>query len=323
MLAFLFRAISVIVVVSGLAPLLAPGAPTACHTASLACPAAATASVAHHNRRTYLVGDSPIGQPAKFATSRLEVLRAGKRQVLLASGGENPDINYQGDLIVFERYPGYIWVIRPDGSGLRPISPISGLGWFEPKFFPDGRHVVVAHSVSQTDNEYFSIDVATAQVQQLTDDPADPFKWRPFVDASGTKLYVTYGIDSAFDSRMLNAHIGWAQLGHGPISSFQALTPVNQQMPTYDPEVSEDGTRLLFDGGGRIWLAAADGGSAHAIVVGSYGRFDRAASRRILYLHDVSSAQTHREIWSATVAGGDQRQVCDVNNTSSFAVALT
>jgi len=85
LLAFLFRAISVIVVVSGLAPLLAPGAPTDCHTASLACPAAATASVAHHNRRTYLVGDSPIGQPAKFATSRLEVLRAGKRQVLLAS----------------------------------------------------------------------------------------------------------------------------------------------------------------------------------------------------------------------------------------------
>jgi Tol biopolymer transport system component len=274
-------------------------------------------------RLTYLVGDSPIGQPAKFATSRLEVLRAGKRKVLLARGGENPDINKQGNLIVFERYPGYIWVVKPDGSGLRPISPTRGLGWYEPKFFPDGRHVIVAHSVSQNDNEYFSIDVNTGHYQQLTDDPADPFKWRPFVDVSGTRLYATYGTDAAFDSRMLNSHIGWAQLGGGRITSFHALTPVDHKMPTFDPEVSDDGSHLLYDGGGRIWLAAADGGTAQAIVVGNYARFDRVAPGRILYLHDVSGGDTHRQIWSATIAGGDLHLVCDVNNTSSFADALT
>jgi hypothetical protein len=322
-LGYLVMAAVLLVGDGGWAPIFASGGPVACRTPSPSCPPGATASVALLPRPTYLAGDSPVGQPAKFATSRLEVLRAGKRRVLLTNGAENPDINKQGDLIVFERYPGYIWVIKPDGSGLRPISPTRGLGWYEPKFFPDGRRVIVAHSVTQTINEYFAIDVDTGHTQQLTTDPADPFKWRPFVDGSGTKLYATYGTDSAFDPRMLNTHVGWAPLGRGPITGFHAITPVNHKMPTFDPEVSEGGTHLLYDGGGRIWMAAADGGSPNAIVVGNYARFDRVASGRILYLHDVSGTETHRQIWSATIAGGDQRPVCDVNNTSSFADALT
>src|ERR1700680_1880555 len=187
----------------GLAPVFAAGGQKAYSSTSVSCAAGATASTGDL-RLTYIVGESPIGEPAQFATSRLEVLRAGSRHVLLATGAENPDINKQGTLIVFERYPGYIWVIRPDGSGLHPISPTRGLGWFEPKFFPDGRHVVVAHSVVQTDNEYFAIDVTTGHIQQLTDDPGNPFKWRPFVDAAGLRLFATYGADSAFDSLMLN-----------------------------------------------------------------------------------------------------------------------
>jgi hypothetical protein len=320
--AYLFLATLIMVTDSGWAPVFAAGGPKACRTTFVSCAAGATASIAHL-RVTYLAGDSPIGEPAKFATSQLEVLRAGSRHVLLSTGAENPDINKQGSLIVFERYPGYIWVVRPDGSGLRPISPTSGLGWFEPKFFPDGRHVIVAHSVSQTDNEYFAIDVTTGHIQQLTNDPGNPFKWRPFVDASGMRLFATYGADSAFDSRMLNTHVGWAQLGRGPITSFHALTPVDHLMPTFDAELSPDGKHLLYDGGGRIWMAAADGGSPTSVVVGNYARFDRAAAGRILYLHDVSGTQTHSQIWSATISGGDQHLVCDLNNTSSFADALT
>jgi Tol biopolymer transport system component len=258
-----------------------------------------------------------IGSAASqdFAHLQLAFMVDGVERVLVAAA-KNPDVNVQQTLIVFEKYPGYTWLMNIDGSNPHSLSPTTGGGWMEPRFTPDGRHVVVTHDVGDR-NEIFSIDVSTGSTVQLTDAPQYPWKWRPSVSPSGTQLIVTYGSDS-LSSQGLRSHVGSARLGAGLITEFTPLTPVDTTRPSFDGELSPDGSRLTFDAGGRIWVARSDGSAAAVVAAGRLGRFDRSASDQILFTHDVGPINTHTQLWSAAVDGSRPHMVWDANIAESF-----
>jgi Tol biopolymer transport system component len=187
----------------------------------------------------------------------------------------------------------------------------------EPRFAPDGRTVLTTHDIGGGHQEIFAIDSATGATTQLTNAPQYPWKWRPSVDPSGSKLIVTYGIDSNAGSGP-NSHVGWAPLGLGSISDFTALTPVDRSRPSYDGEYSADGGSIIFDAGGQIWIAAADGSGAHPVAAGRLGRFDRLNPGSILFTHDVGPINTHTQLWAAGLDGSNSHVVADGNFAESF-----
>jgi hypothetical protein len=280
-------------------------------------PAAACAAASLPNR-CYLVGAGKIGSTASlgFSNLRLMAITGSTRRVLLSTGAKNPDVNLARGLIVFERYPGYsLWMLNLDGTNLHQLSPQSGGGWMEPRFTPDGLNVVAVHDVGGGATEIFLLNVATGVVTQVTKDPSNPFKWRPSLDSTSTKLIVTYGTSYS------TAHIGVAPMAPLPIQSFTSLTPVSTTRPSYDGEFSADDRQIVFDAGGKIWIAAADGSGAHSVVPGRLGRWDRMASDQIIFTRDApgTASDTHVQLWTARSDGGGAHVVADGNFAESFA----
>jgi Tol biopolymer transport system component len=95
-----------------------------------------------------------FGRQSGGAEERLFVMNAngsGQRQLIPggvpgSSGEQFPSWSRTGDLIAFFAYGthigfGSIWVVRPDGSGLRRVSPV-GQTAHHPTIAPDGKHIV-------------------------------------------------------------------------------------------------------------------------------------------------------------------------------------
>jgi hypothetical protein len=277
----------------------------------------ARANLPRHS--SFATGGIAIGNSSEdFASLQLMTGSAASMAGLLARA-KNPDVNWQRTLVVFEAYPGFTWIMNADGTGARPLSPTSGSGWMEPRFAPDGATVVTTHDVGGGRQEIFAIGVATGAVTQLTDAPQYPWKWRPSIDPSGSRLMVTYGTDSN-RSAGPHSHIGIAVLGHGPITDLVPLTGVDPGRPSYDGEFSPDGNSLIFDAGSQIWVAAADGGGARAVAAGRLGRFDPFSPGHILFTHDVGPVNTHTQLWAAAADGAEARMVADGNFVESFCV---
>jgi hypothetical protein len=239
--------------------------------------------------------------------------------VLRSANAKNPDVNPQHTRVVFEGYPGYTWIMNVDGSGARPLSPTNGGGWMEPRFAPDGRTVLASHDIGGGHQEIFAIDSATGAVTQLTNAPQYPWKWRPSLDPSGTRLIVTYGTDSNSSSGP-GSHIGIAALGQGLITDFTALTGIDPTRPSYDGEFSPDGGSIIFDAGSRIWVAAADGSGGRSVAFGKLGRFDPMKRGYILFTHEVGAPGTNTQLWSALADGSGAHMVADGNFAESFCV---
>jgi Tol biopolymer transport system component len=237
----------------------------------------------------------------------------------LIPGAKNPDVNWQRTLVVFEAYPGFTWIMNSDGSGIRQLSPTDGSGWMEPRFAPDGATVVTTHDVGGGRQEIFAIDVVTGAATQLTDAPRYPWKWRPSIDPSGSRLIVTYGTDSNASSGP-HSHIGTASLSRGLIADFTPLTEVDPGRPSYDGEFSPTGSSIIFDAGSQIWVAAADGSGAHAVAAGRLGRFDPFSPDHILFTHDVGPRNSHTQLWGAATDGSEAQMLADGNFVESFCV---
>ena len=271
----------------------------------------------------YVLGAGVIGSSASLAFSSLslDAVDANAAVVVVPPGAKNPDVDSQGDLVVFERSPGYLWLIGADGTGLRALSPVTGGGWMEPKFTPDGHSVVATHDLGGGHNEIFEIDVATGAQRQLTNAPAYPWKWRPFVDATGTQLLLGYGTDSNA-THGPGSHIGIAPMPSPgqTITAFTPLTPVDTTRPSYDPELSPDGATLLFDAGSHIWIANADGSNAHTLAPGKIARFDHANPSRVLFLQDLAGDGTHTPLFAINLDGSGSTLVADGNYAESFSV---
>jgi hypothetical protein len=272
----------------------------------------------------YVVGGGTIGSAPSLAFANLNLLSvAGPASKVVVAGAKNPDTDRGLTQIVFERYPGYVWIMGTDGTNLRPLSPTTGGGWMEPRFAPDGTHVLTTHDLGGGHQEIFMLDTQGGAPRQLTNAPQYPWKWRPSLDPTGTKLIVTYGTDSNATSGP-NSHIGLAPLPAAGqyATEFTPLTPIDVTRPSYDGEFSPDGSAIIFDAGGRIWIADADGGNPHSVSTGKLGRFNPLISGQILYIDDVSLNGTRTPLYAANADGTNARLVADGNFAESFCALI-
>jgi hypothetical protein len=269
----------------------------------------------------FFVGAGAVGSSASLGFASLNLTKLGGSVNVVSGSGaaKNPDVNPQHTMIVMERYPGYVWMMNADGTGLHALSPTTGGGWMEPRFAPDGVHVVTTHDLGNGVNEIFEIDSSTGSFRQLTNAPQYPWKWRPSVDSTGTRLVVTYGVDSNASSGP-SSHVGVAPMpASGAMATdFTALTPIDQTRPSYDGELSPDGLQLIFDAGGKIWVARADGSGPIAVAAGKLGRFDTVVPGQILFTQDINGNSTHTPLVAAAPDGSGAHVVADGNFAESF-----
>ena len=95
-----------------------------------------------------------------------------------------PAFSPKGDFVAFEAYKGgtfHIWIMKPDGTGLRQIT--SGHGDDrEPQVSPDGTRIAFSSDRAfKGSYDVWVVDVASGKLEQRTSDAADEYEpsWSP------------------------------------------------------------------------------------------------------------------------------------------------
>jgi Tol biopolymer transport system component len=132
------------------------------------------------SRLVYVRSNSPLAKPARGHA--LFVARAdGSRQRQLTpwslDAGDNPDWSPNGKLILFRSHEGgakqsQIYVARPDGSGLRPLTHFgSGTTVLSYSFSPNGKWIVFAKSGRGGEPDIFVMRVNGTDIRPVTRTP--------------------------------------------------------------------------------------------------------------------------------------------------------
>ena len=163
------------------------------------------------------------------------------------SGSETPDVatpSVSSGEIVFsiplEGEGEALMAVAPNGSGLRRLTPEGRADYRSPDVSPDGRTVVVVHSIPSFENEQAAV-LATVPIEGgsptwLTDTPQivlDP-TWSP---DGRTIAFAGEIVGGPFGLYVLDVDTGEAR-----------LVPGTDNMLTGDPTWSPDGERLAFEG---------------------------------------------------------------------------
>lgn len=158
-----------------------------------------------------------------------------------------PDFSPRGDLVAFQAYAGgtfHVWVMRPDGSGLRQIT--SGHGDDrEPRFSPDGTKLAFS-SDRAFDGSYniWVVDLATFNLTQWTKTsgvttppaPASLDEYEPTWSPDGTKIAFVVGSGASGTTIEARDAAGTQTV----LATAAPHTRVNS--PSYSP----DGTRVAY-----------------------------------------------------------------------------
>jgi TolB protein len=129
------------------------------------------------SRFVYVRANSPIAKPA--LTHALFVARAdgsGQRRITPWSldAGDNPDWSPNGKLILFRSFEGgatqsQIYVVRPDGGGLRPLTRFKpGTIVLSYSFSPDGKSITFAKSGRGGEPDVFVMRANGTQIRPVT-----------------------------------------------------------------------------------------------------------------------------------------------------------
>jgi Tol biopolymer transport system component len=120
----------------------------------------------------------------------------------------HPDWSAKGDLVAIQSYAGgtfHIWIMRPDGSGLKQITTGHGDDR-EPRIPPDGTTIAFASDRAfKGSYDIWTVNIATGALKQITSAEADEFglTWSPdgskiaFVSGTGITGKTIESIDLA------------------------------------------------------------------------------------------------------------------------------
>lgn len=129
------------------------------------------------SRLVYVRSNSPLAKPP--ATHALFVAKAdgsGQRRITPWSldAGDNPDWSPDGRLILFRSYEhgaeqSQIYVVRPDGSGLRPLTRFApGTTVLSYSFSPDGKWITFSKSGRGGQPDIFVMRANGTQIRPVT-----------------------------------------------------------------------------------------------------------------------------------------------------------
>jgi len=168
--------------------------------------------------------------------------------------GHDPRWSPDGTMLAFGRNyrccsgpPDSLWLMRPDGTGLRQLSSLHGGG--VPAWSPDGKRIAFLAEGIGGDSDLYLIDADGNDLQKITDTPSDESfpVWSP----DGTRIaFLTnqnqYGIKAEME--ILDVTDGRVTTLQGP---FVTANP-----PVWSP----DGSHIL----GYVWGIPDDPGSVQS-----------------------------------------------------------
>jgi hypothetical protein len=175
-----------------------------------------------------------------------------------------------------------LMAVSPDGTGLRRLTPEGRANYGSPDVSPDGRTVVVVHSIPSFEGEQAAV-LATVPIEGgsptwLTDEPAiveDP-AWSP----DGTRIAFNGDVSGGpFGIHILDVNTGDTR-----------LIPGTDNMLTGNPTWSPDGDRLAFEGATGDYVGPGATNDAWDIYV-----FRLGGSQ----LTNVTSTPDESEVWPA------------------------
>ena len=162
-----------------------------------------------------------------------------------------PAISPDGTSVVFNRClrgiaceePGKVnvWVMRIDGSGVRPLTTCDGsrcLGAFDPAFSPDGRHVVFTQDLLDSHGVNFNgvfvmREDGTHQRRLTSRSDAQPPDTHPRFSPDGNRIVFSREVEAGARLMTMNADA----------SDVRALLP---GVDAFDPEWSPNSGRIAF-----------------------------------------------------------------------------
>ncbi len=157
-----------------------------------------------------------------------------------------PDHSPRGDLVAFQAYAGgtfHIWVMAPDGSGLRQLTTGHGDDR-EPRVSPDGTRIAFASDRAfEGSYDIWVVEIETGALTRWTSSPADELEpaWVPSPaamseNASTDEIAFVSGT-GAFGTSIEAAHV----LGHP-----RTLARTSSGTRIAAPSPSPDGKRLAY-----------------------------------------------------------------------------
>lgn len=162
----------------------------------------------------------------------------------------------------------HLYVMNPDGSGLKRLCPRSTLWEEYPDWSPDGTKIAFMSNIGTTNWVIYVMNADCSGVRKLTNGPGEDGgpRWSP----DGKKIAFTADRTGRAEVYMMNADG----------SHSVRLTTSSAGTSFGAPDWSPDGTKLLFlhslPNSGEIWIMNADG-SGQTKLMNAYGFGDGPA----------------------------------------------
>jgi Tol biopolymer transport system component len=201
-----------------------------------------------------------------------------------------------------------VWIANRDGSEPRQLSTFGRASMRVPRWSPNGTSILISAAVNGQPDLY-AIDVATAKLARLTDDPDD-------------EVAPSWSHDGA------SVLFGARQGGTWQVMRMTIADRSRRQLTTeggYSALASPDGTSILFTRLERpgVWQMSVDGGAATLLV--PTVRAAENANWRVTAngIYYVGSTADHTVVRRAPLTGGPGVDVAWIGNYSWPGLAVT
>ena len=279
----------------------------------LACIAVSTATgyarAALPGRNGALAYGSTIGgEDLEIAVSRSDGSRLRTltdTRAFEACASWSPD----GDHLLFCRFKGSgfdLWIMDADGGEPRNLTSTPDIDETFGAFSPDGTRIAFMSTASgDGSTDIWVMEADGAVPTQLTDEPAPGGDWRPTWHADGRTLFFERDV-SDVDGNLLSADIWTVDVETGAETQLTDTARME-----FFPDVSPDGSRIVFSGDGDIYVMNADGSGEKRLT--DHPRFEQAPTfspdgTRIAYLR-FSPDESTSDVFVMQADGGDVLRV--------------